>query len=60
MALNSKETKTVLENSWNKVNTNPEYGYGQRAFEKLVLKEYHKAVLEKQRRDEDPVLMAAE
>jgi hypothetical protein len=60
MALSSKETKTVLENIWNRVNGNPEYGYGQRAFEKLALQEYHKAVIEKQKRDEYPVHMAAE
>lgn len=60
MALNTEEAKAATVNIWNALNAWPGHAFGQRAFEKIALIEYRKAVLEKQRRDEDPVRIAAE
>lgn len=60
MALNTEEAKAATVNIWNVLNTMPGHAFGQRAFEKIALTEYRKAVLEKQRREEHPVRIAAE
>jgi hypothetical protein len=60
MALNTELTKAALMDAWDEVNALPGYSFSQRAFEKLALKAYHKAVLEQQRLDAYPVRIAAE
>lgn len=60
MALTTEEAKAATVNIWNALNALPGYSFGQRAFEKIALGEYRKAVLEKQRRDENPIPIAAE
>ena len=60
MALTTEDAKTATVNIWNVLNALPGHAFGQRAFEKIALTEYRKAVLEKQRRDENPVRLAAE
>ena len=60
MALNTEETKAVAVDIWNEVNAKLGYEYSQRGFEKIALKAYHRAVLAKNKRDEDPRPIAAE
>ena len=60
MALTTEEAKAATVNIWNVLNALPGHAFGQRAFEKIALTEYRKAVLEKQRRDENPIRLAAE
>lgn len=60
MALNTEEAKAATVNIWNTLTALPGHAFGERAFEKIALTEYRKAVLEKQRRDEDPIRIAAE
>ena len=60
MALNTEETKDATVDMWNVVNALPGHAFGERAFEKIALTAYRKAVLAKQRRDEHPVPIAAE
>lgn len=60
MALTTEEAKAATVNIWNVLHALPGHAFGQRAFEKIALNEYRKAVLEKQLRDEDPVRLAAE
>lgn len=60
MALTTEEAKVATVNIWNVLNALPGHAFGQRAFEKIALTEYRKAVLEKQRRDENPIRLAAE
>ena len=55
MALNTEESKAAAVDIWNVLNALPGHAFGQRAFEKIALTAYRKAVLEKQRRDEDPI-----
>lgn len=60
MAINTEEAKAATVDIWNALDALPGHLFGQRAFEKIALTAYRKAVLEKQRRDEDPVPIAAE
>lgn len=60
MALTTEEAKAATVNIWNVLNALPGHAFSQRAFEKIALTEYRKAVLEKQRRDENPIRLAAE
>lgn len=60
MALNTEESKAAAVDIWNAVDALPGHAFGQRAFEKIALTAYRKAVLEKQRRDENPFRVAAD
>lgn len=60
MALTTEEAKAATVNIWNALNALPGHAFGQRAFEKIALTEYRRAVLEKQQRDSYPVRLAAE
>ena len=60
MALNTEEAKGATVALWNTLDALPGHAFGERAFEKIALTAYRKAVLEKQRRDEVPVRIAAE
>lgn len=58
--LTSQEAKAVLEAVWNLVNANPDFGYGAKAFEKMVLKEFYKANAIRLAKFDQPIRIAAE
>jgi hypothetical protein len=60
MALNTEESKAATVDMWNALNALPGHAFGERAFEKIALTAYRKAVLAKQQRDENPMPLAAE
>jgi hypothetical protein len=60
MALTTEETKAVAVDIWNQLTAEPPSLISQRAFEKLSLRAYHRAVLAKNKRDEEPRPIAAE
>jgi len=60
--LTAEEAKAVLVNTYNIVNADldPNLRYGSRAFEKLVMREFNKAVVQKNAQFDYPIRVAAE
>lgn len=48
MALNTNETKAVLEAAWHEVNALPGHAFGRRAIEKIVAQHFDRATIAKQ------------
>jgi hypothetical protein len=48
MALNTNETKAVLDAAWREVNALPDHSFGLRAIERIVAQQFNRAVLAKQ------------
>ena len=57
MALNTNETKAVLEAAWREVNALPDHSFGLRAIERIVAQQFNRAVLAKQAAWSNPIPM---